>query len=345
MNITKVIIINSQTKNKYIVDFSDSQLDALSKEIKNPSERSMIDYFAPDNIEALVTSTKYYISGDDETNSYQLKILKKLMANIDRTDELKNVSDLYDDKDVLLYDIVGYLAEEDNENKELFLYQLKKVNLVKNGGFLVFNRKAGSGNGTNVKVEHITDGFNLPLDGCFASLYKRRDSAEGKVYKAKIYQAYLFDEVFQTLETQHEYVDRTLKKFSNIDSPIRITRDNIGVSFINMDKLKNSIYSDSHLTKTFANYHDSQQRKIKQITSDKLEEVLDKLRDYVKNNADAGFEQKNIPKFDLKTKELEVSENSIPTFSALLDNKVIQRLLNNQIEIPYYKRLSRLKNS
>ena len=69
------------------------------------------------------------------------------------------------------------------------------------------------------------------------------------------------------------------------------------------------------------------------------------LKKFVKNNADAGFEQKNIPVFDAKAKELKVSEDSIPTFAALLDNKVIQRLLNNQIEIPYYKRMSRLKNN
>ena len=76
-----------------------------------------------------------------------------------------------------------------------------------------------------------------------------------------------------------------------------------------------------------------------------LLKILDTLKDFVKNNADAGFEQKNIPVFDADAKELKVSEDSIPTFAALLDNKVIRRLLNNQIEIPYYKRMSRLKNN
>ena len=55
------------------------------------------------------------------------------------------------------------------------------------------------------------------------------------------------------------------------------------------------------------------------------------------NNADAGFEIKNIPVLN-KNKELEVTAESIPTFAALLDNKVIQRLLSNNIEIPYFKR-------
>ena len=151
--------------------------------------------------------------------------------------------------------------------------------------------------------------------------------------------------MFDTLETQHKYVDRTLKRFSSSESQITIAKNKIKVSFTDIKKLKTKIYSDSHLTKTFANYHDTNRRKIKQISSDKLKEVLDTLKKFVKNNADAGFEQKNIPVFDAKAKELKVSEDSIPTFAALLDNKVIQRLLNNQIEIPYYKRMSRLKNN
>lgn len=345
MNVMKVLIINSKTKQKYIVDFSDEQLNELSEEIIIPSERLMVDYTSSDTIESLSTSNKYYISGNENSKYYQIDILKELMIGLDKTPELQNMKDLYNDDNKLLYNIIGYLVEEDNGNKNLFLYQLKKTNLVKDKGFWIFKKKVGSGKGSDVKVEQITDGFNLPLDNCLASLYKRKDVAEGKVYKAKIYQAYLFDKIFETLETQHKYVDRTLKKFSNSESPIKIARNEIEVSFTNIKNLETTIYSDSHLIKTFANYHDNNRRKIKQISSKKLEEVLNTLKTFVTNNADAGFEQKNIPVFDPKTKKLEVSEDSIPTFAALLDNKVIQRLLNNQIEIPYYKRMSRLKNS
>ncbi|MGN9011041.1 hypothetical protein [Lactobacillus amylovorus] len=344
MKVTRVLIINSNTKQKFIVDFSNDQLDELAKEIIIPSERGMVDYTASDTIESLLTPNKYYISGDENSNYYQIDILEELMKGLDKTKELQSMNDLYNDNE-LLYNVVGYLVEEDNGNKGLFLYQLKKTNLVKDKGFWIFKKKAGSGNGAEVKVEQITDGFNLPVDDCLASLYKRKDEAEGKVYKARIYQAYLFDKVFGTSETQHKYVDRTLKKFGNSESQITIARNEIKVSFTDIKKLETKIYSDSHLTKTFANYHDTSRRKIKQISSDKLKEVLDTLKDFVKNNADAGFEQKNIPVFDDDAKELKVSEDSIPTFAALLDNKVIQRLLNNQIEIPYYKRMSRLKNN
>lgn len=345
MDVTKVLIINSKTKQKYTVDFSDEQLKELSKEIKTSSERSMVDYISSDTIESLSTPTKYYISGDDNSKYYQIDILKEFMAGLDKTKELQSMNDLYNEDNKLLYNIVGYLVEEDNGNKGLFLYPLKKTNLVKDRGFWIFKKKAGSGKGSEVKVEQITDGFNLPVDDCLASLYKRRDEAEGKAYKARIYQAYLFDKVFDTLETQHKYVDRTLKKFGSSESQITIANNEIKVSFTNIENLETKIYSDTHLTKTFANYHDTNRRKIKQISSKKLKEVLDTLKDFVKNNADAGFEQKNIPVFDADAKELKVSEDSIPTFAALLDNKVIRRLLNNQIEIPYYKRMSRLKNN
>lgn len=327
------------------MDFSDEQLKELSKEIKTSSERSMVDYISSDTIESLSTPTKYYISGDDNSKYYQIDILKEFMAGLDKTKELQSMNDLYNEDNKLLYNIVGYLVEEDNGNKGLFLYPLKKTNLVKDRGFWIFKKKAGSGKGSEVKVEQITDGFNLPVDDCLASLYKRRDEAEGKAYKARIYQAYLFDKVFDTLETQHKYVDRTLKKFGSSESQITIANNEIKVSFTNIENLETKIYSDTHLTKTFANYHDTNRRKIKQISSKKLKEVLDTLKDFVKNNADAGFEQKNIPVFDADAKELKVSEDSIPTFAALLDNKVIRRLLNNQIEIPYYKRMSRLKNN
>lgn len=245
------------------MDFSDEQLKELSKEIKTSSERSMVDYISSDTIESLSTPTKYYISGDDNSKYYQIDILKEFMAGLDKTKELQSMNDLYNEDNKLLYNIVGYLVEEDNGNKGLFLYPLKKTNLVKDRGFWIFKKKAGSGKGSEVKVEQITDGFNLPVDDCLASLYKRRDEAEGKAYKARIYQAYLFDKVFDTLETQHKYVDRTLKKFGSSESQITIANNEIKVSFTNIENLETKIYSDTHLTKTFANYHDTNRRKIR----------------------------------------------------------------------------------
>lgn len=334
MNLVRVLVINEQKK--YQLNFDNDQLNSLSEMIKKPSEYGMVNYLDNKTVESLNNSTKYYISGDDSTKNYQLDILKNLLLNIDKLPMLPSINNAFNKNGNLDYTLIGYLYEEDNGNQELFLYRLRKSNLVKDGGFFVFKKKSGSLHANTVKVEQIDNGFNLPTTDCLSSIYKRKDSKEGKQYKVKVYQAYIFDNVFQTSETQHEYVDRTINKFK---TTTKITKDDkVSITFekANLSKLKNIIFSDDHLTKTFAGYHDSSKRIIKQISIDKLNDVLSTLQNHVKNNADAGFNLKNIPK--LHGEKLEVTEDSVPTFAALLDNKVIQRLLNNKIEIPYFRR-------
>jgi hypothetical protein len=334
VNIVNVLVINSNKK--YKLGFNDDQLDEVSKMLVRPSERGMVNYMDKDTIEALDTSNKYYISGDDNTKAYQLDILKSLLIGIENTPILKSTNDVFDDGG-LKYTLVGYLSKEDNGNQELFLYRLKETNLVKDSGFWIFKKKNAASKSNSVKIEQVDTGFNLPVSDCLASIYKRKDSNEGKQYKAKI-----FDKIFQTVETQHKYVDRTLEKFASTSDPIKLLKDDkVTVSFekSNLDRLKQVIYSDDHLTKTFATFHDNKKRIIKQIDLQKLKDVLDTLKDYIQNNADAGFELKNIPVLNSSNK-LEVTEDSVPTFAALLDNKVIQRLLSNKIEIPYFKRHS-----
>lgn len=339
MNIVNVLVINSSAK--YKLGFTDDQLNELSKMLVKPSERSMVNYMDKETIEALNTSNKYYISGDDNTEAYQLDILKRLLMNIENTPVLNSTNNVFNNGN-LNYILIGYLSQENNGNQELFLYRLKETNLVKDRGFWIFKKKNAASKSHSVKIEQVDDGFNLPISDCLASIYKRKDSNEGKQYKAKIYQAVMFDKIFQTVETQHEYVDRTLEKFASTSNPIKLLKDDkVTVSFKNSDlnKLKQVIYSDDPLTKTFATFHDNKNRIIKQIDLQKLKDVLDTLKDYVQDNADAGFEIKNIPVLN-SSNELEVTEDSVPTFAALLDNKVIQRLLSNQIEIPYFKKHS-----
>lgn len=293
MNLVRVLIINKQ--NKYQLNFDDDQLSSLSNMIKEPSEYGMVNYLDNKTVESLNTSNKYYISGDDKTKSYQLDILKNLLLNVNSLPMLPSIDNAFDKDGKLNYTLIGYLYEEDNGNQELFLYKLKKSNLVRNGGFFAFKKKSGALHSNAVKVEQIDNGFSLPTTDCLASIYKRKDSNEGKQYKAKIYKAYIFDNVFQTSETQHKYVERTIKKF---ETTTKITKDDkVAISFEKADlsNLKNVIYSDDHLTKTFAGYHDSGRRIIKQISLNKLNGVLKILQTHVKNNADAGFDLKKHP--------------------------------------------------
>lgn len=340
--ITSVLVMDSETRGKLIkfrVCLSDEELQDFSNTVDDPSERSMIDYFDNQNIEDLSTSTKYYICGTEETQAYQLDILKELMTNLNDASELKSIEDIYDKDGKLLCNLVAYVSKEENGDEQLFLYTLEKTNLIKDKGFWIFKKKVGSSGNNAAKVEQVENGFNLPTNKCIASLYKRKDAKEGKQYKAKIYQAYSFDEVFNTKQTQYEYVDRTLKKFKKAANSIKLTQDEISVYFKKEDfeNIKNVICEDDYLTKTFVSFHDTTRRTIKKIELNKLKDVINSLRDYVNNNADAGFVLENIPNIN-NNNDLEITDKSVPTFAALLDNKVIERLLNKKIEIPYFKR-------
>lgn len=272
--------------------------------------------------------------------------MKEYLSKIDRAPVLSELESIYsfdntNSKDKNINQIlIGYLFTESNGNKELFLYRLKKSLLIKNSGFWIFGKKISSTNAEKIKIDRIKNGFNLPTSkkDCLASIYKRKDTSEGKQYKIKIFKAYDFDEVFQTCDTKHKYVDRILEKFESANNPISLTKEQILVKFKTdeLPEIKNCIYNDDNLTRTFASFHDNKNRIIKNISLEKLKQVLKVLKLHVENNADAGFNINNIPVLTTDNK-LEVTSKSIPTFAALLDNKVIQRLLDNTIEIPYFK--------
>lgn len=148
-----------------------------------------------------------------------------------------------------------------------------------------------------------------------------------------------FDELFETFDTQKKYVENTLNKFSDTQSPTRLTTDKVKVQISeNDEEVRRLIYSNKKLTKTFASFTGSTRNTIQKIKSSKVKDVLEKLNSYVQENADSKFEIINIPKLieDDEEMVLQVDVNSAPIFAALLENKIIQRLLNDEIQIPYY---------
>lgn len=81
---------------------------------------------------------------------------------------------------------------------------------------------------------------------------------------------------------------------------------------------------------SFATYTNHKNRKINQIKIDDLEKALN----FLKNK----FGDFKVPTLDMNQKQVIVTEESIPIFSSLLDNKIIVQLLNGEIKIPYYEK-------
>lgn len=347
MEISKIIVINYNSEEnieRYKICINNEQLEEFSKIVQNPSDGFMVDYLSETAIQALSTSNKYYIIEEDKNNYYQLKILSKIMSGLTSIQDLKSINDIFDSNGNLSCNLIAYISENENGERNLFLYKLAKTNLIKDKGFLKFTKKAGSSEANDVKIEQINNGFNLPTNKCIASLKIEKYGGKKTKYTAKIYNAYEFDNSLNTTETQHTYVKRTLNKFVRPDKPIKLTKDNISVSFKKnkaktLSSIEQAIFDNVYLTKTFANFHDNKNRIIKKISKKNLEDVLNYLNKYVKQNKNIGFTKKNIPKLIYNKKNitgLKVTKDSVPIFAALLDNKVIERLLDGKVEIPYY---------
>lgn len=345
MEISKIIVINYNSEEnieRYKICINDKQLKEFSKIVQDPLDGSMVDFLSQNAIQALSTSNKYYIVENNKTSYYQLKILTKLISGLSNIQDLKSVNDIFDSNGNLSCNLIAYISEKENGEKNLFLYKLAKTNLIKDKGFLKFTKKAGSSIANDVKIEQINNGFNLPTNKCIASLKIEKCGGKKTKYTAKIYNAYEFDNSLNTTETQHTYVKRTLNKFVRPDKPIKLTKDNISVSFNvkNLSSIEQVIFDDVYLTKTFANFHDNKNRIIKKISKKKLEDVLNFLKKYVAQNKKIKFTKKNIPNPVYSKNNnitgLEVTRDSVPIFAALLDNKVIERLLDGKVEIPYY---------
>lgn len=357
MNINKIFLLNFNDTNdfniKQVAIENDKEV-SFSKSIKNISEYGMKNYF--DLAESLENPKKYSISlGENDEKTYHIDLLEKIRSSLDEADFLENI-ELAVDNGKLLYNIAIYV-EDDEKYTGIYIYEIKESHLLRDDFYVMkipftkqkINLKKKGAGTTNEKlavVENVAGSVGLPTEGYIVSFFKRKkDDEQYKIYKVKVYDAWKFDDVFGKVETRKKYVRFTLEKFANEENPIKIANDAVQVVFKNedeetsnvVDTVEAVIMSDMKLVKTFSNFHNNSRRKIKNIEVSRLREVLNLLKDYVLNNAEANFELKNIPTLDEKG-NLIVNADSTPIFAALLENKIIQRLLNNDIEIPYYKK-------
>lgn len=72
---------------------------------------------------------------------------------------------------------------------------------------------------------------------------------------------------------------------------------------------------------------------INQITGEKLLLAINNLKDHAKDENNK-YTLGDIPKFE--NNKITVSGNQIRIFVALLNNQIVEKILNNQIDLPYF---------
>lgn len=203
---------------------------------------------------------------------------------------------------------------------------------------------------SSLTIDRIDNGITLPMDNCISCFHIDADSKNSRV---EVYDAFTFDELFATSQTQKKYAMTTISNFQNqkwkIAQNIITVRnstvaqsDGIQVNFSNKqgnnkhNSMDDAINAKS-VRRPLANYTDNVKRTIKRIDPNDLNRLIEELNKAVEDkNVKVNFNKNNIPKIDLKNKILDVTPDSIPIFSAMLENKVIEKLLSHEIFIPYY---------
>ncbi|MCW6101533.1 hypothetical protein [Lactiplantibacillus plantarum] len=286
----------------------------------------------------LSPAKKFYIKTDD--NAYQLEIIESLYTFLtdENIDLLQESADLINDNYEFTYDFIVYVSQTENRFVGA-IFPFKKTLVVKEKTFLSFKRHLADTNANSLKITAFgkdSKAFQLPDKENICTFY--RNVADGnQIFKIDIFDVFLLDGLLKMVNIRNEYANRTLDRFQDTQDPLTLTTDDIGVNF--QDSPENSVRDAVHDSEDLANalgkFSGSRHYKIQNISQSDLSNVLKEIEDFVRSDASANFTLNDIPKLENNT--LIITPNSVPIFSALLENRVIKRLLNGFIEIPYYR--------
>lgn len=346
MNEKYIFLMDINDQNKEL-----KQLAVNSNQLKKMWDKKEVYERGIKDINDGIISNKYSISytSDSKENKYQIEKLLEYFC----LEKPMNIKYLKKIKDVvnnghINADMVGYMEvkkkSKGNEiDKELSvdLYELSDSNVICNRFFCLNNTKS-----KKVEIKNDDNILYIPYKkrNCVASFYIKNAIDENKkefyVYTVKIYDADKFDEILGNSETQRKCIDNTLNKFQQ--GNYSVTEEGYSVSFkeSNLTPVGDFIEQNKILRRSFVNYTDNSNRQVKKTSISKLEEVLGQLKDKYTKDGSNGIHKTDeiIPKIDKKNKKIEVSQESIPVFSALLEDSIFQRLLSGRIIIPYYEK-------
>ena len=74
---------------------------------------------------------------------------------------------------------------------------------------------------------------------------------------------------------------------------------------------------------------------INRIKKERLRDAIDRLKNYVKKN-EAQYTLEDIPVFHFNENRIVVEPCQIKIFVALLDNRIVEKILTEEIELPYF---------
>lgn len=336
---------NAKIRKLYL---DNDELSKFSRRIRMPSQKRLPDF---DSINDSIFSTypRFKIEELDTTN--YLFFLSKFYDFIEESDDknpwLSSLDELFDNQNDFKPNMIIYkLMEIDEETKTecLYICSFKRSMLMADKTLLFGKKKKDRDLGvTEINVLEKSNIFILPEQGFVCSIEKK-----GKKVGLKVYKAIELDKLFKIEALIDDYAEKKIRRFINDEEnrKFKLTKEKADVYFkdksgnnkVNevIEKVKSSRSID--LKKTYATFSGRSTKTIQKISLERLNGVIQELKLYAKNpQKEHYFTIDEIPRIDIKEKQIYVDEKSIKIFAAMLNNEIIQKLLDGTIEIPYYQ--------
>lgn len=352
------ISIEANRVNIKKLPLADTELFSIKEDDirKNIKSNSLVSWTL--NSESLSKSKKYYVDYKEKT--YHMHILSYLDKYLNScVKDISSVGSIFQNNSLLFNSILYLFTDNKKGIKRIYLFKLTKNIRLKDKTIVSIqfgnhqkrlNTKLPTTNAPSLIIDKIDNGITLPTDNCVSCFYIDSNSEKSKV---EVYDAFTFDELFATSQTQKKYAKTTINNFQNkkwkiaqniitVRNTTVAQNEGIQVRFSNKKDNKNSESIDESINfksirKPLANYTDNVKRTIKRIDPNDLKRLIEELNNAVEDkNIKVNFNKNNIPKIDLENQILDVTTDSLPIFSAMLENKVIEKLLSHEIFIPYY---------
>lgn len=315
---------------------SDSDLKLIFKKLKIPSCKGMKEY---SDLGIFENPNKFCISNLNQDNLYgrlislfdvDYTVIDNKLSTIDEIDYKSGFK-----PNLALY----YLKKEKNE--EICIIPLKKKTfLLKDKTFVIpigkdglntgIKMKEGVQNEVALKVEEFKNGLELPLSGIICKIIKNQEIQ----YSINVHDSVGLDSVLGLHTHIKEHATKVLNRFNATNGyKFLLTKDNVQVEIVGIESIVEILEQNSELTKSLALYKGHKNKTINRISRKNLEDAINILREH-EQDEDCLYKAEDIPNFEQD--KLVVSGTQIKIFTALLGNRIVEKILNKQIDLPFY---------
>lgn len=323
----------SNTKKRKL-NLTENSLDTFCKALERTKDEKLPDY---DGDGEIFTSSKRFKIHNLKENQLYSFLISEVNVDLSKIDCLEGIDKIGKDFDPSLVYYYFKNRGTEGESTSVRIAKLNK-NWIAKEQFLIrwpfhLKKKTGSRDDISMNVDEIKDSIVLPLKNYLAEIFSKKNDEDNMFYTLNVFKAIELDESYNLSNIISMFADSVIEKFEN--KSFKLTKNAITVEFENdISEIKSEIKKDFRIRNAISRFSGRSNRTINSIDKNSLEDAIDKLKKYSKNNSKSTFSENNIP--SLNNGKLLVSKEQIAIFTALLGNNVVERILNGTIEIEFF---------